>query len=417
MQIIYNFFNDFKTKYTIDDKLIVILAVSLFSHYVITGIVIVGIALFALFKRDLISKMKNMTSAYALLGFAVYLLIISLINQNWLGALISVGMFLVFITIIYYRQHIHKKLFETILNLMIIMSIICVIISFFEQLYFVNILDTSNNFFDISNKPAERVHVWFFNANYYAMMILFAEAFCVYKMIDKKKNRKLYILAALANLLALFLTGSRLVWVCLFLTWLVMFIVSWKKPAIIATLAFGITTIASTLLKLPLIPRLLEYGISLGRRQVIFEAASIMMKDTWLFGQGPLTYFYRNKDYLDDYIVKYGSEDLGKLGISSQHVHSMFLEPFISFGVVGSAFLIVYLFAQFRRIWHIYEYKIDRSLITLIIGSVVAVVTANTIDFSIFWIQTGPLFLLILGSVDIYRDRFIEFKKQKKLNK
>ena len=414
MQVFSKFLNDFKNKYTIDDKLIVILAVSLFSHYIITGIVIMAIALFALFKRDLIGIMKNMNSAYALLGFAIYLLIISIINQNWLGALISIGMFLVFVTIIYYRQYIHKQLFETILNLMIIMSIVCVTISIFEQLYFVTILDTSNNFFDISNRPMERVHVWFFNANYYAMMILFAEAFCVYKMIDKKKNRKLYILAALANLLSLFLTGSRLVWLCLFLTWLVMFIVSWKKPAIIATLAFGVATIASTLLKLPLIPRLLEYGISLGRRKIIYDAAFIMMKDTWLFGQGPLTYFYRNKNYLDDYIAKYGTENLGKLGISSQHVHSMFLEPLISFGVVGSTFLAIYLFAQFRRIWHIYEYKIDRSLITLIIGSVVAVISANTIDFTIFWIQTGPLFLLILGSVDIYRDRFIEIKKQSK---
>ena len=397
---------DFKNTYSLDDKLIAILAVSLFFHYAISALVILGLATYVLIKKNIFKSMKTMISSYALLSFTIYLLITSIINQNWLGALISVGMFFMFIDVIYYRNYIHKKLFEDILDLMILMSILCVVIAFFEQIFYLVSLENMNNFFDISNKASERVHTFFFNANYYAMMILFVEAFCVYKMIDSKKNRKYYILVAIINILALYLTGSRIVWVGLFATWLVMFVVSWKKPAIIATLAFGVTTVMATIFKLPLIPRLLEYGITLDRRQVIYETAFIMMKDTWLFGKGPLTYYFSYDKYLDDYIAKYGSENLGKLGISSQHAHSMFLEPFISFGVVGSIIFGVYLVAQFRRIWHIHKLKLNRSLITLIIGSVVAVFSSNTIDFSIFWIQTGTLFLIILGSVDIYRKQF-----------
>jgi len=218
---------------------------------------------------------------------------------------------------------------------------------------------------------------------------------------------------ALLNILPLYLTGSRVIWVGLFLTWLSMFAVSGKKPAIIATLSFGGLTVVSTLLEIPIIPRLLEFGTSLDRREVIFNTAFIMMRDTWLFGQGPLTYLHIHPEYLDDYIARFGVHTLNRLGIETQHTHSMFIEPFVSFGVIGTSFFGIYMFAQFRRIWHLYKTKLNRSLVTLIVGSIFAVVSANIIDFSIFWVQTGTLFLLILGSSDMYRKQFMEQKLEK----
>lgn len=410
MKLVKNYFNKFIYHYNTDERLITILAVSLFLPYPITAVTLVGIALFVLVKRDLLGMIKTMKSTIFIIALAVYWLVVSLVFQNYLGALISVGVFFIAIDIIYYRYVINKRLFQSILNIMVFMSLVALGYALFEQLSYHLELNTSS-YFTISNSANHRVHTFFYNANYYSLMILFVECICVYKILNNKKYPKLYISVAVLNFFAIYLTGTRVAWLSLLITWLAMFIVARNKTAIFATISYGVTIIVSLIFKLPLIPRLVDYGASLGRRQVIYDTALLMIKDTWLFGRGPLTYYRFNQDYLQAYIAKYGTSQLNDLGIASEHTHSLFLELPVSFGLIGTLIIGAYIGAQLRRIYYLGSLKIDKNIMILIIGIILVVITNNITDFNIFWIQTATTFFILLGSSDIYRREILEIKK------
>ncbi|MDR3215636.1 MAG: hypothetical protein LBT75_05145 [Bacilli bacterium] len=413
MRLLKNFIKDFTT-YSVAHKLIMGLAIILFLPYQLTILYIIIFGLFVLFNKSFWLKTKDMVSSYALLGFGFYLFVIANVYRNYEGSIIAVAMFLMFLVIIYYRQNINKELFEKIINIMIFLSVVHIVLACFEQSYYNAIASDTHYFFDISNKPDYRVHTFFENANYYALIVLMIEALCIYKMVSNKKNRSLYISVALLNIIPLYFTGSRIVWIGLIVTWLAMFVVSNNKKAISASISFALIMLLSIIYKIPLIPRFLEFGADLGRRKVIYQAAKLVIKDNWLLGQGPGTYGFVNNNYLNKYISIYGSNDLNYLGISSFHVHSLLLEPFVSYGVIGTILLFIYMYAQFRRIIHMYIFKVDPHLMTLIIGVVIAVFITNALDFSIGQIQTATLFFIILGSVDVNRQEVLKALNNKR---
>lgn len=405
MRLLQSFFYDFKNVFTIDDKGIVILAASLFLPYPITVAVVVIMGIYILVKSNFRTTLKSVRRSYLLMLFGIYLLLVSLIFGNYLGALLSVGMILLFIDVIHYRRYIHKEMFDIIIDVMIILSIASVIASIFEQFYYLNTVEKMTGFFDIQNKPEHRVHAFFFNANYYSMMIVFVEMFCVYRFmtVNKLQKRLLYTAAGLVNLFALFLTGGRIAWLCMALGLLVMIVTNkWYKTFIAACLGIG-GGVAILATKPGLIPRLASKGLDLGRRARIYEAAGMMIEDTWLFGHGPLTYFNLYDGYYDDYVARYGSEQLNKLGISAPHSHSMFLEPWVSFGVIGTAIIGWYLVSQMRRVFRLFTRGSDRAVGSLILGCVVMTLAFCIIDFPIFWVQTGGLFLILLGSTEMFK--------------
>lgn len=404
MKIIKDLLNTFKQKYSTNEKLIIILAASIFMPFVVTGAVIVILGLYILIKKDFFIIIKEVKRSSFLIIFSFYLLIVSMIGQNWLGAMISVGMIFVFIVVIFFSRYITKELFETIIDVMIVMSVIAAIYGIFEQFVYTSSFEGFISYFDINNKPQYRVHTFFFNANYYAMMIIFVELFCAYKIMANKKI-KFYLFAGALNLFAMFLTGSRFAWISLFIALIAMFLINKNYKILAGVLGSGALVILSMFTSLPLIPRLSEYGFSLGRRLEVYKTTLLIIKDKWLLGEGPLTYFYRYPEYLDKYVSAYGSDELTKLGISSQHAHSMFLDPLISFGLIGTVLLLVYLFTQLKSVFKIWRSKINKAYSALIIAVIVAVVTSNLIDYPIFWIQTGVLFLLLLSSVRIYDEK------------
>lgn len=412
MEVIKDFIHEFRNTYTIDDKLIMIFAISLFLPFPITVIAIVGIGLYVLIKSDFRHTLKTVKRSYCLLLFAIYLFVVSFISGNILGVWLSVGMFFLFVVIIYYRKYISKELFEKIVDVMLVMSVLCVFVAIIEQAYYALTYDKMNGFFDIQDNPEYRVHVVFFNANYYAMMLVFVEALCLYKIMINPvmKKRIYYSVVAILNIFAIYLTGGRVVWVSLGLSILLMLLMNkWFKTFVVS--CGGILGMVGVLFIHPeIIPRLAQHGVELDRRSQIYEAARLMMRDMWKFGEGPLSYYYRYEDYYPLYVETYGSEQLNHLGIATTHAHSMFLEPFISFGVVGTFIVGWYLLSQVRRAIRLLTRDIDIALGTLIIGFVIITISFCIVDFPIFWVQTGGLFLLILASSDVYKKEVEEEK-------
>lgn len=405
MGYIKSFIYEFQNTYTVDDRLITILFASIFLPWPITALWIIIGTIYILNRSDFMETLKRVPFSKVLIVFSLYLLVISILNANWLGAALSVGMLAMFINVIHYRRYIHKDLFEQLLDIAIILSLLAVVVAIAEQIHYMNMFDHMG-FLDIQNKPQYRVHLYFFNANYYAMMILFIENFCIYKFfkIEKLFFRCYYTGIGMINLFALYLTGGRIAWLCLACMVLVMLLVNgWYKLFGLSIFA-GCGALALLALKPKLLPRLAARGLAIERRKQIWQTAILIIQDSWLLGRGPLTYYNVYNSYTKQYIATYGMKSFKqyKLGISSQHAHTMFLEPLVSFGVVGTIMFLVYLYFEVKYIIQLLTKKIDHSLAALLFGILIMTIAFCVIDFPIFWIQTGFVFLLLLGSSDMY---------------
>lgn len=411
-QKIANVFNN----RTNPEKLIILLSISLFLPFEITILYIVLLGLFVLIsnlRNNSFKKLFEKTPyGWVLLILAIYFVIVSAVAGNWIGFFISFGLILIFFVYFYYRQHLNLELFNLIVDIMIFMSLISVAYSVFEQLYYAIEQGSILKYFNISNAPKYRVHAFYFNANYYALMIAMVIIMCVYKLISQKKyshiNYSMYIIAIVANLFALFLTGSRLAWMAMIVAIIVLFSFTKKWRALSITIAIVLVVIALLFLNIPIIPRFVEYGFSLESRTNIYETSFLMMKDTWLFGRGPLTYMYEWPNYVDEYVKIYGANHLPKSGLYSEHTHSIFIEPLVSFGVIGSIFFIFYLLVLYKEIFQVLFSRVNAYLCALILAITAAVLVADVIDLSVLWVQTGMLFFMIIGASSIYLDKIKE---------
>lgn len=407
MRTLKVFFRDIRYNYALNDKLLILLGASVMLPWILTSVIIVGIGFYVFFWGNIRSLIRDVHKSLVPFVFALYLLITSLLHNNLLGAGLSVGMAFIFANLVFYRKYINKNIFEIIINTIIVLSLVSVVYAIGEQFYYMNTVEKMSGFFDIQNRPEHRVHAFFFNATYYAMICVFVTLFCAYQfMVNKEvKLRIFFIIAGATNLFSLFLTGGRIGWLCLAAGILAMLFTNrWYKTLFVYVSLLG-GTIVMLACKPGLIPRLAEKGLALGRREHIYQAAILMIKNNYLLGGGPLTYYNIYSNYNHAYALKYGTDHLSKsLGISAPHSHSLFLESILSFGVVGTLIFGYYLIYQFKIYIRLFTKKLDIHLGSLISGILVATMLFCVIDFPVFWIQTGMLFLMIFGSSSIYED-------------
>ena len=88
--------------------------------------------------------------------------------------------------------------------------------------------------------------------------------------------------------------------------------------------------------------------------------------------------------YLYDDLDKYN-------GHLTQHAHSVYLDPLLSFGIIGLACLVPYIYDNCKRLYKVKEHY---SYIALVMGFIGVLLIHGILDYTIFWIHTG-LFLLI----------------------
>lgn len=406
MKLLKQYLNDIKNTYTVDEKLIVLVFTSLFLPWWFSIGVICACGLFVFLKSDYKALIQDVKGGKILMLLSIYLVVVSILNANWYGLAISIALILMFILVLHYRKHINPKVFSLILDAAIVLSLISVVYAVFEQFYYMSQIE-GMGFLDIQNKPEYRVHTFFFNANYYALVILFIECMCIYKFFvnDNLKARVYYTLAGVANLFAMFLTGGRIAWLGLAVGVITMVFINrwWKMLA--AVLAAGAGAVGVLALKPGLIPRLASKGFKIERRRQIWQTAWLIIKDHGLLGGGPLAYYNLYNGYKDLYIETYGLKSFKqyKLGITAPHSHTIFFEPFVSFGLVGTLLLLGYLWTQMKGAINLITQKIDYSLAAFIFGCGMVTLSFCILDFPILWHQTGFLLFLLIGSYEMYK--------------
>jgi O-antigen ligase len=139
------------------------------------------------------------------------------------------------------------------------------------------------------------------------------------------------------------------------------------------------------LLNMKLIPRLDDIEVTLGIRYRIWELAKEQFLKKPLFGQGYMTFLKVYEVYYKRQIIP--------------HSHSIYFEMLLNFGVTGTVLLVWYFMKYYAAVITAC-FKGKKTMITSLILSVSAATFIHGItDLTLLWIQTLPLFLIILSGL------------------
>ena len=128
------------------EKLILMGIFLLFINIFVQGIFIIGILIYAFRKKEWIQDIKNTPGYKILYPFFLLELFVRCVYKNLYGIGISIGLILVFMYIAFVRNHLNYKLFQIIIEIMILMSFFINLIGLF-QFYRISILN-GYSFFD-----------------------------------------------------------------------------------------------------------------------------------------------------------------------------------------------------------------------------------------------------------------------------
>ena len=155
--------------------MIFLLRLPQYSFLYIT-VVIHAIIFFKWIKQGEVKKGYEETkrSKY-IIFFSALIFLTSIFYQNWPGAGVSLGYLMLYSMTLVYRRHASEELFDTMLNLVIGLSVFAAIWAIIEYVFILRQFDLEGWYLVVFNAPQYRTNAMFFNANYYASSLwLFA---------------------------------------------------------------------------------------------------------------------------------------------------------------------------------------------------------------------------------------------------
>ena len=384
------FIHSLKKHFSKEQLMIILTALSLSTPFYICVPFLLLETLYLLYTKKIINAFKSTPKSKYLIIFMILTLVISLIYRNWIGAGCVVLIFIFVSLMLYYRKYINEEVFELILDMLIALSILWAIYGLYEQLQILNRLGYDHFTLKVFSRRENRLNSVFFNANYYAMMIEFIIMMIGYKIFGTKELKKqvYYFITACINFFLLYMTGCRTAFIATAVAMLVFLIIN-KNYWICCLIGMACIVIGIFFIIHPeQFPRIEKLVDNFTVRTKIWHAAIEGIKAHPLFGQGPMTYMMIFKQYA---------------GHNTQHAHSIYLDPILSFGVIGVTTLIPYILDNCKRLFKVYKQKINLRYVALVISCIVVILLHGTLDYTIFWVHTGMLFLMIASSFEMFK--------------
>lgn len=312
--------------------------------------------------------------AKLIIGFCPAVGLIAVIYRNYFGALCALFLFLLLTLAFYLRSSMTRQLFHRLMDLVCLGSVLSFLVAVIQKLVM------------LSSHPEYRPVSTFFNANHYSTIIEFVVLVALYRMSQRTGRRKFYASIILMNVAGLYLTGGMSSIISLSCAALVFLILKGKNLIAVA-LVGAIAVFASVSLVVPeIFPRVDMIDHTMGQRLDIWGVTLKGIGEAPLFGQGPLTYMH--------ICEKYG-------GMPVIHSHNLFLDFLLNYGMIGSLFLFFCALSQMRLIISRLKSNTCTSMNFLILAVLAAVMVHGITDVTIFGIQTGSLFLLIVTSMGV----------------
>lgn len=358
-----------------DGFLVLLLTVSLFTPFYISVIVTSGIAVMTMInckKRD-----KAFSAPYArfLLAFLIVPFFISATYYNYWGMIYAIMIIAIVICGLYIRSVMTRSLFHTAMDLACVASIWCVLIAIYQKIT------------AYSAAPAYRPVSTFHNANNYGMMIEFIILIAMYRIFTNGRFKKFYLSVIALNLVGLYLCASLSAFAAMCCGVVTVLLFKGRYRLIIALLlaAFAFVVVGTAFPSV--FPRGLEaIDHTCDQRLSIWATAIKGIRQHPLFGTGALSY--------QMICEKFG-------GYKTYHCHNLILDILLNFGFVGLGAIGIYVMVQLKLMALRFKYNICTNMNILLVAAGVAVVIHGMTDVTIFWIQTGMLFILMSSSTGI----------------
>jgi O-antigen ligase len=141
-------------------------------------------------------------------------------------------------------------------------------------------------------------------------------------------------------------------------------------------------------LEVSIIPRLYDVEVTLRLRRQIWELAIDQIKTDPLFGHGFYSFIYLFDCSYHNQVIP--------------HSHNIYLDLLLNFGLFGTG-LFIWCIAKFYRSVIRICFKEKNAMITSLILAVTAsALIHGATDITLLWVQTLPLFLLILSGLGAF---------------
>ena len=394
-----------KTHFTHHQRYIIVAVFSMFLPFYMCGGILIFLTLRLLWKGEIQEAYRQIPKSRFIIYFSLLSAIVSLFYQNYYGFVCSIGILVILSFVLYYRIHIDSRLFEYITNCIIVLSIFAALYGLIEYIGILNSYNIDQFEIMIFNRPQDRINSVFFNANYYAMMIEFFVCLTFYKILKIKDiklewKKFIYSVAVIGlNLFVLLLTACRTAWPALAGGILIMLIVDKHHKTCACILALVIVACIYFLLnpsKFPRVDNIVAYFMT---RAGIWEVAIQNIITHPLFGEGPMTYMHIYPLYH---------------GHPTEHAHSIYLDPLLCFGIVGLLTIAPYIYSNIQRLYRLWKLKVDKTLVALIVSFTVMIFIHGILDYTIFFVQTGFLYLLIASSFDVHKHALKAYESLRK---
>lgn len=304
-------------------------------------------------------------------------IIVPLCYGRYISVVAGIGLLIGFILFLFLKALMTEKLFLSTIDACCITSVSCFIIGVIQK---------------IINGQSFRATGGLFNANYYGTVCEFIIIFIICRLCTKSASVKFYLPLLVINIIGIFLCDCQSSWIAVMAGCVVLLLTfKGKKVAAIAIVGFLIVLIIGVFTP-GLLPRLEHLPQSFITRKNIWDTAWQMFLAHPLFGQGALTYWFSNEIYG---------------GYKTYHSHSLYLDPLVSYGIVGVSTLLLYAAASARRVTALISGAKNRTIFAIVAGTVAAVLIHGITDNTLLWVQTGVLVVFVFSGLFVEREKLI----------
>ncbi|HEV4323775.1 TPA: O-antigen ligase family protein [Streptococcus pneumoniae] len=361
---------------------------SIFLPFYLFVVVLCLYIISLIFTGDMKSILQKMGEHPMLLLFLSYSTVISILAQNWMGLVASVGMFLFTIFFLHYQSILSHKFFRLILQFVLFGSVLS---AAFASLEHFQIVKKFNYAFLSPNMQVwhqNRAEVTFFNPNYYGIICCFCIMIAFYLFTTTKLNwlRVFCVIAGFVNLFGLNFTQNRTAFPAIIagaIIYLFTTIKNWKAFWLsIGVFAIGLSFLFSSDLGV----RMGTLDSSMEERISIWDAGMALFKQNPFWGEGPLTYMHSYPRIHAPY---------------HEHAHSLYIDTILSYGIVGTILLVLSSVAPVRLMMDMSQESGKRPIIGLYLSFLTVVAVHGIFDLALFWIQSGFIFLLVMCSIPL----------------
>ncbi|HEU8345434.1 TPA: O-antigen ligase family protein [Streptococcus pneumoniae] len=361
---------------------------SIFLPFYLFVVVLCLYIISLIFTGDMKSILQKMGEHPMLLLFLSYSTVISILAQNWMGLVASVGMFLFTIFFLHYQSILSHKFFRLILQFVLFGSVLS---AAFASLEHFQIVKKFNYAFLSPNMQVwhqNRAEVTFFNPNYYGIICCFCIMIAFYLFTTTKLNwlKVFCVIAGFVNLFGLNFTQNRTAFPAIIagaIIYLFTTIKNWKAFWLsIGVFAIGLSFLFSSDLGV----RMGTLDSSMEERISIWDAGMALFKQNPFWGEGPLTYMHSYPRIHAPY---------------HEHAHSLYIDTILSYGIVGTILLVLSSVAPVPLMMDMSQESGKRPIIGLYLSFLTVVAVHGIFDLALFWIQSGFIFLLVMCSIPL----------------